>query len=885
MISIICVYNNKDILESYLLKSLKNQTAKFELLTIDNTKQQFKSAAEVFNKIGAKVKNQYIMFVHQDVELVSNSWLEDAERYLNTIQNLGIAGVAGMSETGKTNRERGRNIIEHGTDHRIWEWGNKINAPELVQTLDECLVIIPKAVFQILKFDEEVCEGWHLYAVDYCLSAKKMNMNAYVIPMPIYHRSLSILSSQYYQTIEKIIIKHKDHIKHIYTTRGDWDTSMDTLKRFSLELEEKNKIIEQITFSMKQKDIELNYIHNSLFWKGWNFYGRLINTILPQGSKRKKLYTLFINKIKRSSSIEGFDKWAKTETANVSFLPNIYRMNNSVYKDITTPSLINPQYDHPPIDIIIVTYNSSKFVENLYKSILASNYELKKLNITFVDNNSEDDTVELLNGLKSHHKIGDFKIIRNSKNIGYGSAINLAARSCKSNYILILNPDIEVHPVCIKTLIETALTDKAAYLWEPRQFPYEHPKFYHPITLETIWSSGAGFLIRKDKFEEINGFDESFFMYAEDVDLSFRLRNIGGVLRYVPKAIIWHYSYNEAEEKKPVQQEYSVRNHLLLRYKFGSLKDIVCGYKSLLKLLLVGDKWIKNGRSIIVKIFLSHIKHIPGMLRWRFRKLNYSSFKRYRFLEWDYEFRKDGAFYENSLPSVVPLVSVIIRTMNRPTMLKTALCSIANQTYSNIEVVVIEDGPPLSGKIIEGFRQLNIVYTYMQENVGRCKSGNLGLETAKGEYIIFLDDDDIFYPDHVEVLVNALNKNPTYLAAYAYSFEAKTKMIKNEYVYEKLISYNKSFDKNELTIRNLFPLQSVMFHRSLYEKYGGFDEKLEVLEDWDLWRRFSQSTDFLTVPKTTSEFRTSADSKTNLLRQKILDDTYSKVINKHINRL
>jgi len=880
MFSIICVYNNKDILERHLLKSLKKQTTEFELVTIDNTNQQFKSIAKAFNQSGSKINNKYIMFVHQDVELLSNKWLEEAEKHLNLIKDLGIAGVAGMSETGKTNRERGRNIIEYGPDHRLWEWGNKINAPELVQTLDECLVIIPKTVFQNLKFDEEVCEGWHLYAVDYCLNVKKMNLGTYVIPMYIYRRSSCLLSSQYYQTIEKIITKHKDHVKWIYTTCGEWNTFTDVVKQFSYELEEKNKTIELLTDSIKRKEKEINYIYNSLFWKVWNSYGRLINTILPQGSKRRKLYTFFIKKIKRNSFIEDSDKWAKTETANVSSLPNIYRMNNRVYKNVTISSFLNSQYDYPSIDIIIVTYNSSKFVENLYKTIMASNYELKKLNITFIDNNSKDNTLELLNGLRVRHKISNFNIIENPKNIGYGGAINHAVLSCKSNYILVLNPDIELHPDCIKILLETALLDKTAYIWEPRQLPYEHPKFYCPITLETIWSSGAAFLIRRDKFEEINGFDKSFYLYVEDVDLSFKIRNKGGKLRYVPSAIVYHYTYSEPEQTKPIQQYYSIRNHMFIRYRFGTYRQILEGYILFIKLFINGDKWMKHGRKTVLKIFVSHLKYIPYMFYWRVKNFNAKRFEKYKFFDWDYEMRKEGAFYKHELPTSYPLVSVIIRTKQRPHLLNDALISILNQTYKNLEVIVIEDGKATAENVINGFQNLRITYKSTGTTIGRCKAGNLGLSLSTGEYLCFLDDDDIFYPDHIEVLVSALLRHPEYKLAYSSSFEAKIVNQNNQFIIKELESHFYSFDRKELMIRNLFPIQAALFHRSLYTKMGGLDEDLDVLEDWDLWRRYVSQTDFLFIPKTTSEFRTPFDPEERIKRQKILDENYIKVVNK-----
>jgi hypothetical protein len=223
MISIVCVYNNRDVLNNWLLKGLKNQTVNYELIALDNTEGKYKSATEALNLGGWRARGKYIMFVHQDVDLSSNSWLEEVEKMLDDLHNLGIAGVAGKKDYRGTMTN-----IKHGypPEHA---GSITIKKPEEVQTLDECLTIVPKSIFNVLQFDETVCDDWHLYAVDYCLSIKKLGFDAYAIPMFVYHRShgYSIISgSENYQlTLEKVWKKHKKHYKKIYTTMGDWSTS------------------------------------------------------------------------------------------------------------------------------------------------------------------------------------------------------------------------------------------------------------------------------------------------------------------------------------------------------------------------------------------------------------------------------------------------------------------------------------------------------------------------------------------------------------------------------------------------------------------------------------------------------------------------------------
>jgi hypothetical protein len=246
MISVICVYNDPDSLNKYLLPRLEQQTVPHEQILLDNSNGKFKSSAEALNYGANKAKGDYLLFVHQDVDLESNSWLGDAEKILDKLMHdeenqLGIAGVAGMSIHGKNHQEQKRNVIKH--EIPPVEWGNPIEAPEEVETLDECLFIIPKDTFQKIQFDEETCPGWHLYGVDYCLSCREQGLKVYVIPLSVYHLSahsgdetpfktvlnLGYHPEGYYDILKKVMKKHENSFSKIYTTCGDWSTGTPLL--------------------------------------------------------------------------------------------------------------------------------------------------------------------------------------------------------------------------------------------------------------------------------------------------------------------------------------------------------------------------------------------------------------------------------------------------------------------------------------------------------------------------------------------------------------------------------------------------------------------------------------------------------------------------------
>jgi len=218
MISIICIYNNKKILENYLLNSLKYQNIDYELILIDNTTGEFKSAAEALNYGGKKAKGNYLMFIHQDFELESNA-LDGLERTLNSLSNLGIAGVAGKYDYFLISK------IKTGVPP-IFPGCLPFEEPLKVQTLDECLIIIPQTVFHTIKFDEITCDNWHLYATDYCLSVQEEGFDVYVIPLTGYHVSpgYSFSGKEYYSTLKKLVKKHNGNYNWIYTTTGSWST-------------------------------------------------------------------------------------------------------------------------------------------------------------------------------------------------------------------------------------------------------------------------------------------------------------------------------------------------------------------------------------------------------------------------------------------------------------------------------------------------------------------------------------------------------------------------------------------------------------------------------------------------------------------------------------
>ena len=159
---------------------------------------------------------------------------------------------------------------------------------------------------------------------------------------------------------------------------------------------------------------------------------------------------------------------------------------------------------------------------------------------------------------------------------------------------------------------------------------------------------------------------------------------------------------------------------------------------------------------------------------------------------------------------------------------------------------------------------------------------------ATGEYLNFLDDDDVFYADHIETMVNEALRQPYQKMFYAKCFETPIEIKSNDpYIYE-LRDYldirRPDYSKSNLVLGNLFPIQSVFFKREVYEKMGGFDTKYEYLEDWDLWLKYSTYSDYIPVEKTTSVYRVPANFVSSKERTALLRLNEAEIRNKYMQK-
>jgi spore maturation protein CgeB len=220
-----------------------------------------------------------------------------------------------------------------------------------------------------------------------------------------------------------------------------------------------------------------------------------------------------------------------------------------------------------------------------------------------------------------------------------------------------------------------------------------------------------------------------------------------------------------------------------------------------------------------------------------------------------FEERPDKTDIEN------PVVSVIIPTCDRADLLVEAIESVKGQTYIDLEVIVVNDGGEDISGVVDPYKSdCSITVLNLGERKGPAMARNCGLKSARGKYIAYLDDDDVYYPNHLEAVVGFLEKSGS-MVAYTDSCQALRKWDGSKYVTaEKRLVYSEDFDRQRLLVMNYIPTLNIVHRKDCIEGAGLFDEGLETHEDWDLWIRMSQKYDFHHIKAVTAEFRTRADS-------------------------
>lgn len=243
------------------------------------------------------------------------------------------------------------------------------------------------------------------------------------------------------------------------------------------------------------------------------------------------------------------------------------------------------------IAVVILNWNGASLLQQFLPTIIKYSDEAE---IYVADNASTDDSVSII-------KINfpAIKIIQNADNFGFAKGYNEALKQVDADIYALVNSDIEVTPNWLQPIIETFKKEQQTAILQPKildfkdkskfeyagaaggfidsyGYPFCRGRIFESIEndfgqynnkLEIFWASGACFFIRKEVFDDLQGFDETFFAHQEEVDLCWRAFNKRYLIKYIPNSVVYHIGGATLQLGNPKKTFLNFRNSLLMLTK------------------------------------------------------------------------------------------------------------------------------------------------------------------------------------------------------------------------------------------------------------------------------------------------------------------------------
>jgi GT2 family glycosyltransferase len=238
----------------------------------------------------------------------------------------------------------------------------------------------------------------------------------------------------------------------------------------------------------------------------------------------------------------------------------------------------------------VIFQNDIKVIKRWLESVVANVMSLddSSISVKISIGINESDTKRLRNISRVLSQVPasiDRSVTLFGSNLGHGQAHNALALTTNHDLLWIINPDGIPDIDCLGNLVRSLNSNPDVAVVEARQVPFDHPKQFNSETLETSWVSGACFLIKSSHFKEVAGFDSMFFLHGDDVDLSWRLREKGRILKFLPSAIFYHdklISENGYPSLSSAEAIYGPLGALLVAFRFGlkaGLREMIADLK------------------------------------------------------------------------------------------------------------------------------------------------------------------------------------------------------------------------------------------------------------------------------------------------------------------
>lgn len=542
----------------------------------------------------------------------------------------------------------------------------------------------------------------------------------------------------------------------------------------------------------------------------------------------------------------------------------------------------------PLVSVIISTYNSEKFIKGRIENLVQQTI-FPQTEIIIVNSGSQEDEDSIIREFLPHYK--NIKYIKSKNRETIYKAWNRGIKAASGEFITNANTDDRLKEDALEILSSYLVREPEVALFYADQFitnipniPFSEVKpirtqrwndFSITRLLEASLAGPQPMWRASLHFKDNIWFDEKLEV-AGDYDFACQV-GLKHKLKHIPQVLGSYYLSDAKQNKEYQNAELTFEESYLIRNKYTDQFISNLSDKELSKKKKYYDRWSNASYlvfyfwKLIVKIVVPTKRlETKAFVAFISAKINYYAGDSHKAIINCKKFLENNksliiSKYLSSIsesPKYDYQISVIMPTYERPNLLRYALGSLENQTFKEFEVLVINNGnTKVSDVANEYSKSLNIKYfdSDIIGNVSHAK--NIGLKNSSGKYIAYLDDDDWYHSNHLEILYSELGKNKN-LVVYSDAYvELQSERDGTFTTEKKFIEYSKTFNKNLLLVKDYIFTPCVMHHRRCYEVVGPFDEKLTTDEDMDMWIRMSRLYMFTHISKVTCSVRCLKDNQ------------------------
>ena len=498
----------------------------------------------------------------------------------------------------------------------------------------------------------------------------------------------------------------------------------------------------------------------------------------------------------------------------------------------------------PLLSVVIPAYNYGRYLGQAVRSVL--NQGVDDIEVLVVDNASTDNTALVMADFSSDRRV---RYMRNRRNLGAGNSSQNGFWAAKGKYIILFMADDFMNPGHVQRLLPAMESNvQVAVGYSPICWVSEQgdavPGPRHPGHREADYLGGrnevadllihdsyitpSAAIIRRDAFFEawrrdvrIRGSgDWQLMVQLAELHPDFVFTTVPGVSYRVHAA---QHSHEFYVSSAPLEGHTCILEGVFERGNEGRL----------------------NGHEREVA---AHLKRRLSLYP---QEQDTGLGKRVRQL--------CGRLETLAQEAERTLFTIILTTFNRPELLRDALNSIGQQSFKDFDVVLVNDnGDPVESLLAEC--DFPVTYIRQGRNGGPAAARNAALRLARGRYVVYLDDDDLYLPDHLEVLAKALATHPDSVVYTDAVFiqETITAGKRTEVAREQRYPHE-AYSRERLLVNNYIPVNTFACPRALALAVGDFDESLAGLEDWEFLMRLSARSAFHHIQCETVQVRMRRD--------------------------